>query len=101
MQEVTELFSYFDKDGSGQISFDEFLVTLRVGNMFYSDLYSSPSLLVFIIIIIMIIIIIIIIIMIMIITIMSIIINNIIIANEQGGSQIKQWVEKISNRCNI
>ena len=32
---------------------------------------------------------------------MSIIINNIIIANEQGGSQIEQWPEKISNRCNI
>ena len=45
MQEVTEVFSYFDKDGSGQISFDEFLVALRVCNMFYSDLYSSPSLL--------------------------------------------------------
>ena len=45
MQEVTELFSYFDKDGSGQISFDEFLVALRVCSMFYSDLYSSPSLL--------------------------------------------------------
>ena len=57
MQEVTEVFSYFDKDGSGQISFDEFLVALRVCNMFYSDLYSSPSLLVFIIIIIIIIII--------------------------------------------
>ena len=56
MQEVTEVFSYFDKDGSGQISFDEFLVALRVCNMFYSDLYSSPSLLVFIIIIIIIII---------------------------------------------
>ena len=55
MQEVTEVFSYFDKDGSGQISFDEFLVALRVCNMFYSDLYSSPSLLVFIIIIIIII----------------------------------------------
>ena len=94
MQEVTELFSYFDKDGSGQISFDEFLVALRVCNMFYSDLYSSPSLLVFILIIIIIIIIIII-------TIMTIIINNIIIANEQGGSQIEQWAEKISNRCNI
>ena len=34
-------------------------------------------------------------------TIMTIIINNIIIANEQGGSQIEQWAEKISNRCNI
>ena len=55
MQEVAEVFSYFDKDGSDQISFDEFLVALRVGNMFYSDLYSSPSLLVFIIIIIIII----------------------------------------------
>ena len=29
------------------------------------------------------------------------IIINIIIANEQGGSQIKQWAEKISNRSNI
>ena len=80
------MFSYFDKDGSGQISFDEFLVVLRVCNMFYSDLYSSPSLLAFIIILIIIIIIIIII---MIITIMIIIINIIIIANEQGGSQIE------------
>ena len=96
MQEVTEVFSYFDKDGSGQISFDEFLVALRVCNMFYSDLYSSPSLLVFIIIIIIIIIIIVILI-----TIMIIIIINIITANEQGGSQIEQWAEKISNRCNI
>ena len=52
------MFSYFDKDGSGQINFDEFLVALRVCNMFYSDLYSLPSLLVFIIIIIIIIIII-------------------------------------------
>ena len=86
MQEVTEVFSYFDKDGSGQISFDEFLVALQVCNMFYSDLYSSPSLLVFIMMIIIIIIIIIII--------MIIIINNIFIANEQGGSQIKQWAEK-------
>ena len=34
MQEVTELFSYFDKDGSGQIRFDEFLVALGVCNMF-------------------------------------------------------------------
>ena len=34
MQEVTEVFSYFDKDGSGQISIDEFLVALRVCNMF-------------------------------------------------------------------
>ena len=58
MQQVTEVFSYFDKDRSGQISFDEFVVALRVCNMFYSDLYSSPSLLVFIIIIIIIIIII-------------------------------------------
>ena len=96
MQEVTEVFSlYFDKDGSGQISFDEFLVALWVCNMFYSDLYSSPSLLVFIIIIIIIIIIVILI------TIMIIIIINIITANEQGGSQIEQWAEKISNRCNI
>ena len=99
------MFSYFDKDRSGQISFDEFLVALRVGNMFYSDLYSSPSLLVFIMIIIIIIIIIIMMMMMMmmiiIITIMIIIINNIIIANEQGGSQIEQWAEKISNRCNI
>ena len=39
--------------------------------------------------------------MMIIITIMIIIINNIFIANEQGGSQIKQWAEKISNRCNI
>ena len=37
----------------------------------------------------------------MIITIMIIIINNIIIANEQGGSQIEQWVEKIWIRSNI
>ena len=84
------MFSYFDKDGSGQISFDEFLVALRVCSMFYSDLYSSPSLLVFIIIIIIIITIIIIIFMI-------IIINNIIIANEHGGSLIEQWAEKILN----
>ena len=93
------MFSYFDKDGSGQISFDEFLVALQVCNMFYSDLYSSPSLLVFTII--KIIIIIIIIIIVILITIMIIIINNIIIANEQGGSQIEHWAEKISNRCNI
>ena len=39
--------------------------------------------------------------MMMMITIMIIIINNIFIANEQGGSQIKQWAKKISNRCNI
>ena len=28
--ETDELFQYFDKDGSGSISFDEFLVALRV-----------------------------------------------------------------------
>ena len=40
MQEVTELFSYFNKDGSGQISFDEFLVALRVCNYVYYTLHQ-------------------------------------------------------------
>lgn len=30
-QEAKELFKRFDKDGSGTISFDEFLEQLRVG----------------------------------------------------------------------
>ena len=34
--EVQEMFAAFDKDGSGVIDFDEFLVNLRVGyNMKY------------------------------------------------------------------
>lgn len=29
-QEIKELFDRFDKDGNGKISFDEFLVPIRV-----------------------------------------------------------------------
>ena len=30
LQEVKEIFEAFDKDGSKQLDFDEFLITLRV-----------------------------------------------------------------------
>ena len=72
MQEVTELFSYFDKDGSGQISFDEFLVAYEYVTCFgFVFIIINPCLHKIIIIII-------------------IIINiNIIITNEQGCSLIE------------
>jgi Ca2+-binding EF-hand superfamily protein len=34
-QEVKNVFDAFDKDGSGNLDFDEFLVTLRVSSMIY------------------------------------------------------------------
>ena len=43
MQEVKELFDYFDKDGEGSINIDEFIIAFRVRNMLFSYL-SSPHL---------------------------------------------------------
>ena len=37
MQEIRALFAAFDTDGSGKISFDEFLVKLRVSMMYKNE----------------------------------------------------------------
>lgn len=39
-QEAMSLFQLFDKDGSGTIDFDEFLLSLRV-NLYETNIFSS------------------------------------------------------------
>ena len=43
MQEVKELFDYFDRDGEGSINIDEFIIAFRVSNISVQRKYCPTA----------------------------------------------------------